>query len=182
MYKPRKTKYTVEVLSSIVGASQSMAQVIRSVGLKLSGGNYRMISHRIRLYNISTSHFTGMGWAKGKTAASNVSVAASRRVNAFSDAEVFCVNSPVIGGQKLRKRLIDQGVPYRCKVCGISDWLGGPLPLHIDHENGIHNDNRLTNIRFLCPNCHQQTISWGNTGSRKAMRLATLSQPVPKGV
>lgn len=36
------------------------------------------------------------------------------------------------------------------------------LTLEIDHINGIHNDNRKENLRYLCPNCHSQTLTWKN--------------------
>ena len=45
-----------------------------------------------------------------------------------------------------------------CRV----DWRGKRLVLHVDHVNGINNDNRLPNLRFLCPNCHSQTPTFGN--------------------
>jgi hypothetical protein len=38
--------------------------------------------------------------------------------------------------------------------------------LHLDHINGDAGDDRLKNLRFLCPNCHQQTATWGNKRSR----------------
>ena len=44
--------------------------------------------------------------------------------------------------------------------CGISEWLGNPLALQLDHINGVNNDHRLTNLRFLCPNCHSQTDTY----------------------
>lgn len=46
---------------------------------------------------------------------------------------------------------------YKCAICGISEWLGNPLSLQLDHINGISNDHRLENLRLVCPNCHSQT-------------------------
>ena len=52
-------------------------------------------------------------------------------------------------------------MPYKCKECGISEkWNNKPIILHLDHINGINNDNRLENLRFLCPNCHSQTDTY----------------------
>ena len=85
-----------------------------------------------------------------------------RRKLAYSDEAVFVVNSPVIGGPKLRRRLLALGWEYKCACCGIDAWRGIELVLHVDHINGIHNDNRLENVRFLCPNCHSQTATYCN--------------------
>lgn len=50
-----------------------------------------------------------------------------------------------------------------CEICGQGNiWNGHPLILQLDHINGNHNDNRLENLRIICPNCHTQTKTWGN--------------------
>ena len=80
----------------------------------------------------------------------------------LSDEQVFIENSPLYFGRSLLPRLMDLGWPYACAWCGISEWQGKPLVLHLDHANGIHNDNRLVNLRLLCPNCHSQTETYSN--------------------
>lgn len=56
-----------------------------------------------------------------------------------------------------------------CDRCGISDWLGEPLSLQLDHKNGIKNDNRLENLHLLCPNCHSQTDTFAGRNKLKTM-------------
>jgi 5-methylcytosine-specific restriction endonuclease McrA len=49
----------------------------------------------------------------------------------------------------------------RCQECGLTEWLGEPLTVQIDHINGVRTDYRLENLRMLCPNCHSQTETHG---------------------
>ena len=66
----------------------------------------------------------------------------------------------------VRKTIIrDNLLPYECSECGISEWNGRKLALHLDHINGKNGDHRLENLRFLCPNCHSQTETY--TGKNK---------------
>lgn len=66
----------------------------------------------------------------------------------------------------IRKIIIKENlIEYKCSECGIQTWNNKPLSLHLDHINGRSNDNRLENLRFLCPNCHSQTETY--TGKNK---------------
>jgi 5-methylcytosine-specific restriction endonuclease McrA len=61
----------------------------------------------------------------------------------------------------VRKRIIQENlIPYKCDECKISEWNGQKLSLHLDHINGINGDNRIENLRFLCPNCHSLTSTY----------------------
>ena len=53
-------------------------------------------------------------------------------------------------------------IEYRCVHCGIDEYNGKPITLQIDHINGVNTDHRKTNLRWLCPNCHTQTDTWGH--------------------
>jgi Zn finger protein HypA/HybF involved in hydrogenase expression len=66
---------------------------------------------------------------------------------------------------KLKERLVKEGLKeYKCECCGITEWNGKPIALQLHHINGIHNDNRLSNLQLLCPNCHSQTENFGTKG------------------
>jgi hypothetical protein len=78
---------------------------------------------------------------------------------AMSHEEMFTVND--IDRGVIKRAIIKDGlIPYRCAICAITEWNGRQLSLHLDHINGVNNDNRLENLRFLCPNCHSLTDTY----------------------
>lgn len=153
-------KYTKDQLIESIETSFSIAEVCRKLGLRICGGSYKTIHKKIVELKLDISHFTGKSWNKGQTSLTNLSIRTSAEKLRYSDEETFCENS-IVEGKRLLKRLLEKSWKYECKECGISAWRNKPLTLHIDHINGKHTDNRLENLRLLCPNCHQQTETWG---------------------
>lgn len=82
--------------------------------------------------------------------------------------EVFVSNSKH-SRHRMKERIIkEKMIPYICQICGNDGhWLGKPISLQIDHINGVNNDNRIENLRFLCPNCHTQTETYAGKNNRR---------------
>ncbi len=82
--------------------------------------------------------------------------------------EDILVKNNKYGSAVLKHRLIEELYwEYKCLWCGIGpEWNGKPLTLQLDHINGDHYDNRIENLRILCPNCHTQTKTWGMNNTK----------------
>lgn len=141
-------KYTRERLEEAVNNSTSMAGVLRYLGLHQSGGNHSHISRRVREFELDTSHFLGkhQGLRGGTNKRHHTDVLVVREAN-----------SPRQDAFRLRRCMIESGIPYECRECGIGpEWNGRKLTLEVDHINEVPWDDRPENLQFLCPNCHAQ--------------------------
>jgi len=75
---------------------------------------------------------------------------------------------------------------YECSSCGINEWNNKPLILQIDHIDGNNKNNTIENFRYLCPNCHTQTETWGvrnvsEEGKKRLKEGAKLGAAIQNG-
>ena len=147
-------------LTQLVRNSRSIAQVLLALGIRTEGRPSYELRARIQSEGLDTSHFRGRGWARGETKHTSPTLAKLAMKQRRPDSEVFVENSPETCGPRIVRRLLEMGWEYACRECEIRDWRGMPLALHLDHINGVNNDNRLGNLRLLCPNCHSQTPTY----------------------
>ena len=81
--------------------------------------------------------------------------------------ELYLVDGRNTCRTHLKRRLLNEGLKEnRCEECGLTEWLGRPLSMALHHVNGDGRDNRLENLRLLCPNCHSQTDNFSGRGRR----------------
>lgn len=142
--------------AAIVRNSNSYSDCLRALGLGTKGGSSTdVLKRRIAELGCDISHF-------GK----NVT---KRNYQAKYDLDDILVeNSSYANIARLKARLVSEGrLEYKCAFCGISHWRGSILSLHLDHKNGVNNDHRIDNLRFLCPNCHSQTDTYAGKNKGK---------------
>lgn len=155
---PRIRSWTDEELARAVIESRSYRMVLIRLQLVPAGGNYEQVKRRAREMGLSTAHFTGMGWSHGL-------------VKPRAPVEHLLVINGTAQSHVLKKRLFVHGLKKpECELCGWDQKsLDGRIPVELDHINGDHNDNRLENLRILCPNCH--SLQPTHRGRNKKVKL-----------
>ena len=83
--------------------------------------------------------------------------------------EILLGKHPQYQSNKLRIRLIQEKIfEHKCYCCGNTEWQKNPIPLELEHKNGVSNDHRLENLTLLCPNCHSFTSTYRGKNTRLA--------------
>jgi uncharacterized protein YktA (UPF0223 family) len=163
---------SVEEIKSVIPNLSSLAQVLTKFNLSNSGNAYRTLKKIIKENNIDVSHFTGQ--AHGSTVKKLIE---SNTI----PIESILIEKSTYQTSKLSKRLKQEGLlEYKCygPRCKIIDtWNDEPIVLHLDHINGVHNDHRLENLRYLCPNCHSQTSTYCGRNAKKTLHNIKVRQP-----
>jgi hypothetical protein len=145
-----RRRWTDAEFVDAVAASDGVSDLSRRLGYTPNGGVHRMMRAHIGRLGLDTAHFVGARWPTTRP----------ELIRKRPLAEIL-VRGSTYATSTLRRRLIKEGLrPAHCEECGLSEWRGAALPLHLDHINGDHTDNRLENLRILCPNCHSTTETW----------------------
>ena len=148
---------TDEQFVELVRNSTNISEVLFKLGYSVKGNSwgFSQVRRRMEALNLTPQQF------KGKSA---LKMSDDRLVN---PENLLCENSKHARNVLRRYILSNNLIPYRCAICGITHWNNKALSLELDHINGINNDNRLENLRFLCPNCHSQTTTYGSRNQQK---------------
>jgi len=138
-------RFTREELSEAIARSYSWAETLRRLQYRSAGGNWLTAKKYASLWAIPTEHFDP----------DRVRSAALRRSAVPRPLKEILVEHSAYSRHHLKRRLFAEGVKERrCELCGQGEtWRGSRMALILDHVNGVPDDNRLENLRIVCPNC-----------------------------
>lgn len=158
---PKNRSWTDLELRTAVEQIFSYRAVLIKLKLVPAGGNYEQIKYRIKDLRLDTSHFTGQGWNKGL----------KFNPKPAPKIESLLIEGGRVQSYKLKNRLYIEGLKLpKCEMCGWAEKsIDGRVPVELDHINGDRNDNRISNLRILCPNCH--SLQNTHRGKNKKVKL-----------
>jgi 5-methylcytosine-specific restriction endonuclease McrA len=148
-----RRRWTNEQLRAVVASSTTLCEAIGKLGIVPRGANYALVQRTLTEQQIDTRHFQARSPVGGP-----------RR-----SLEAVLVKGSSVTTSRLRKRLIRAKLkPACCELCGWAEVSpDGRVPLELDHRNGDRTDNRLENLRVLCPNCHSLQSTHRGVNARK---------------
>lgn len=154
------------LLAQVVADSYSLGECLRRLGLSFTGNSRVKLRAAIAEFGLNTTHFRPNGRSFE---------AKARSAKSLADHLVL---GSTITSSALKRKLWAQGVlPRVCQECGQDEaWNGKKLVLQLDHINGNRRDNRIENLRIVCPNCHTQTHTFAGRGRKSA---SAVCAPVP---
>jgi len=138
-------RYTEADARAAVAASMSHAEALRRLNVRAAGGNHRLFKSWLARWSISTDHFDPHAARADSLRAHNRPVPLQK----------VLVEGSTYSRAALKRRLLATGLKQpECELCGQDErWRGGRMALILDHVNGVPDDNRLENLRIVCPNC-----------------------------
>jgi len=153
-----QTNWNKKSIEIVMATAVSKSDILRKLGLKINSGNFQTLEKYCSLYDIDISQ-------KKFDHKSHSKIYGFQKK--LMNDEIFCLNSVTDDTKTIKKRAIEEGfLKNECYECSSPPiWNKKPLKLHLDHINGNRRDNRIVNLRILCPNCHSLTDNY--RGSKK---------------
>lgn len=148
--------WSKEEFEEVVKSAKTIREVLRYFGLPSNQGHYNRMFHKsVQEFGTDITHI--MESVKRREFTKKIPI-----------EELFVANSHH-EPKWLKKRLIQEGLMQdKCSKCGqLPIWFEQILVLQLDHINGDNADNRIENLRLLCPNCHSQTETFGGKNRKK---------------
>lgn len=147
--------YKSDEFDIIVRNSKNLVDICRNLNIGLTGGNRITIKKWIRIKKLDTSHF----YIERKTSNNSIK------------KDIFVENSNT-DRRVIKEKLYRENIKDRkCEMCGQNEyWLGKKISLILDHINGVNNDNRLNNLRILCPNCNSTLETNGGKNIKNKLK------------
>jgi len=149
-----KYNWDINLIKEIVQRSVNFTEVLNELSIPRQGNNWKTLKKILDDNNIDYSHFTGR--------------ARSYNTN-YTEAKIYLNSNKKIHSSKLKEKLLkEELIENKCAICGLSSWLDKPIILQLHHIDGNHENNNLSNLQLLCPNCYSQTDNYcGNANKNK---------------
>lgn len=156
-------KYSREELENIVKASSTFKEVLQKLGYNTtSGSNNNTLKNKLEELKIDYSHFKTFAKPRVKRTEENIFI------------ENSTASQKVLRSWYFKNKYTE----YKCSICGMEPfWQGKELTLILDHINGHNHDDRLENLRWVCPNCNQQLETTGFT-KEKSQQIKLKKQEI----
>ncbi len=156
--------------------SNSFVDILVKVGLDPYNGNHKTLNHRIKEEGFDISILEEN---RRKSREKHMKSLLEKRTYSLEDV---LIENSTFDRKNLKNKILEHNLlSYECYICkNKGEWLGKSLSLQLDHINGINNDNRIENLRFLCPNCHSQTDTYCGKHKKKVYKCLDCGTNINK--
>ena len=152
-------EYSKIELQEIMDKSYSYSDVLRSIGLSVNSSNMRSLHLIIDKYKLSEDKLNNNR---------NKNPIYFNKVNKAKSIDDILINGKNINTYKLKNKLYKCGLKEeKCELCGITEWNGKKISFQLHHVDGNRENNELSNLMILCPNCHSQTDNYAGKKAKK---------------
>lgn len=160
----------MKTIINIIKNSKNKHEVLKKIGWDTRTVGYRKLNRFIINNNIDISHFETRSQQYKRTKDLIL------KFKKILIEEILISGSTYQSTSSLKKRLYNEKLKQPvCELCGQDEnWRGRHISMILDHINGIHNDNRIENLRIVCPNCNAALPTHCGRNSKKSKKINKL--------